>query len=672
MNEENIAKHISKLQEALNRYAYEYYVLDLPTIPDVQYDKLFQELQQLESAYPQFATKNSPTQRVGAVPSRAFTQVSHKLPMLSLNNAFSAEEAYAFNKRIASYLEISGDISYVCEPKLDGLAVSLFYEKGTFIQGATRGDGETGEDITENLRTIKNLPLQLQGDHYPELIEIRGEVYMPKAGFIKLNQHAREHNEKTFANPRNAAAGSLRQLDSRITAKRPLALCAYSLGYGANDLEFKTQEDILKQLKAWGFALTPETQLVKSIEAAVGYCQTLTAQREQLAYEIDGVVYKVNNLLWQRDLGFLSRAPRWALAHKLPAQEVITHLHSVEFQVGRTGTLTPVARLTPVSVGGVMVSNATLHNMDEIKRKDIRIGDTVIVRRAGDVIPEIVSVVLEQRPASTQIIELPSYCPVCEAKVERLEGEAAAKCIGRLTCPAQLKEAIKHFVSRKAMDIEGVGDKLIEQLVSQHLIKDVADLYALTYEQLVSLERMADKSATNILNALEKSKVTRFSRFLYALGIREVGETTAQTLAAYYELNTLVTASVEDLTALPDIGPVVALHVLNYFKEPQTLELLARLQAAGIHWPTEPKAARSNYLTGKTFVLTGTLTHLSRDAAKHALQALGAKVSSSVSKKTTYVVAGSEAGSKLTIAQSLGVPIVNESEFLKLLQPEEP
>jgi DNA ligase (NAD+) len=664
-----IAGEVERLRAELDTHNYSYYVKDAPTIPDAEYDRLFRRLQELETAHPELIAPDSPTQRVGAAPLPAFEEVRHHVPMLSLGNAFTEEELYAFDKRIRDRLKTDATIEYAVEPKLDGLAVSLLYEDGKLVRGATRGDGYTGENITQNIRTIKSVPLRLQGD-YPKVLEVRGEVFMSKAGFEKMNAEARERGAKVFANPRNAAAGSLRQLDSRITASRPLEIYCYSMGRIDGAEAPATQSEMLAALKRWGLRVNPESKVVQGAEGCWRYYQDIGRKRDRLPYEIDGVVYKVNSLKLQEQLGFVSRAPRWAIAHKFPAQEELTTLQAVEFQVGRTGALTPVARLTPVSVGGVTVSNATLHNMDEIERKDVRVGDTVIVRRAGDVIPEVVSVVLERRPKKTRKISLPEKCPVCGSDIVRAEGEAVARCTGGLYCPAQRKEAIKHFASRKALDIEGLGDKLVDQLVEQNHIKHIDDLFSLTQEQLSALERMGDKSAANLIAALEKSKATTLPRFIYALGIREVGEATAVSLANHFgDLQALMKADAEALQAVPDVGPVVAEHVATFFEQAHNREIIDKLIKAGVHWPKIKKTASAAVkpLDGKTYVLTGTLSAMTREEAKEKLQQLGAKVAGSVSKNTTAVIAGENPGSKLAKAEALGVPVLDETELMKLL-----
>ncbi len=664
------AARINELRDSINYHNHRYYVLDDPEIPDAEYDRLLRELQQLEEQHPELITSDSPTQRVGAQPISAFGEVAHKVAMLSLGNAFEDEEVSAFDRRVREGLDTEKEIEYVAEPKLDGLAVSLRYEDGLLVQAATRGDGVTGEDVTHNVRTIESIPLKLIGNDWPAVLEVRGEIYMPKAGFEKLNERAREKGEKEFANPRNAAAGSLRQLDPRITATRPLTMYCYGVGEVALDTLPKQHDAILQQLKSWGLRVSPEVKVVQGVQGLLDYYQAIGDKRNALPYEIDGVVYKVNDLVQRDILGFVSRAPRWAIAHKFPAQEEMTRVLDIEVQVGRTGAITPVARLEPVYVGGVTVSNATLHNEDEVRRKDVRIGDTVIVRRAGDVIPEVVSVVLSKRPADTQSFTMPTHCPVCGSDVSREEGEAVARCDGGLYCGAQRKEAIKHFASRKAMNIDGLGDKLVEQLVDQGLIDDAADLFKLEQSQLSAMERMGEKSAANIITALEKSKNTTFARFLFALGIREVGEATAQTLALEFgNLDALMAASEEALQEVPDVGPVVAAHIHNFFQQTHNKDVIAKLLAAGITWPTvEKPKADAQPLAGQTYVLTGTLTSMSRSEGKERLQALGAKVAGSVSKKTNCVIAGAEAGSKLAKAESLGVEVLDEEGFLGLLE----
>ncbi|MFO7592571.1 MAG: NAD-dependent DNA ligase LigA [Pseudomonadota bacterium] len=666
---DEVQQRVEELRRLIAHHNYRYYALDDPEIPDAEYDRLFRELQQLEQDYPDLITPDSPTQRVGAEPLKGFAEVRHAIPMLSLGNVFSEEELTDFDRRVREGLGVD-EVAYCVEPKLDGLAISIRYENGVLVRAATRGDGATGEDVTQNVRTIEAVPLKLYGEDYPEVLEVRGEVYMDKAGFEHLNQRQREKGEKTFANPRNAAAGSLRQLDSRITAQRPLTIYCYGVGVVEGAEMPGRHSEILEKLKQWGLRVCPEIRVVQGAQGCLDYYNEIGERRDSLPYEIDGVVYKVDSLARQQELGFVSRAPRWATAHKFPAQEEMTRLNDVEWQVGRTGALTPVARLEPVHVGGVMVSNATLHNPDEIARKDVRIGDTVIVRRAGDVIPEVVGMVASRRPDDTVPIETPTHCPICGSDVLQDEGEAVPRCTGGLFCSAQRKNAIKHFASRKAMDIDGLGDKLVEQLVDADLIKDVADLYALTREQLAGLERMGEKSAANLVDALEKSKATTLERFLYALGIREVGESTARTLANHFgSLDKVEQAEEAQLLEVEDVGPIVAHHIHTFFRQPHNREVIDKLIAAGVQWPdVERMQAEEQPLAGQTFVLTGSLSTFTRDEAKERLQALGAKVSGSVSKKTGVVVAGEAAGSKLAKAEQLGVEVWDEARLQALFE----
>lgn len=664
-------KKIAELKKKINEHNYRYHILDEPLISDAAYDKLFRELEDLEKQHPELISNDSPTQRVGSAPLTSFQQVQHAIPMLSLENAFSEKEVLAFNKRIQERLHTEKDIEYSCEPKLDGIAVSLIYHKGQLIRAATRGDGNTGEDITLNIRTILSIPLQLRASNYPTRLEVRGEVYIPKKAFQQLNDRLKEAGEKTFVNPRNAAAGSLRQLNPKITAQRSLAFFTHSVGQIEDGKLAPTHTAILDQFKRWGLPRCPQTQTAKNISACLAYYHKIEKQRPTLPYEIDGVVYKVNAIALQQQLGFVSRAPRWALAHKFPAEEEFTQVLAIEFQVGRTGALTPVARLQPVFVGGATISNATLHNMDEVKRKDIRVGDTVIIRRAGDVIPEIVSVVKEKRPVHTLALKLPKHCPICGSDIVKIATESAARCSGALYCPAQRKEAIKHFASRKAMNIEGLGNKLVDQLVDTGLIKDVSDLYHLMPEQLADLEHLGEKSALKLCEAISASKKTSLTRFLYGLGIRDVGITTAQNLAQHFQdLKSIMHAGEASLQAITDIGPVVAAHVKKFFNESHNLEVIKNLLATGITWPkpTVINAQHTSLLTGKNFVLTGSLSELSREQTVALLQELGAKVSSSVSKKTDYVIVGKDPGSKLTRAQELGLSILSEKKFLELLK----
>lgn len=666
-----IIKKIVQLKKKINEDNYRYHILDEPVISDATYDKLFRELEALEKQYPELIHNDSPTQRVGSTPLTSFQHVQHAIPMLSLENAFSEKEVLAFNKRIQERLQIQDDIEYACEPKLDGIAVSLTYHKGQLIRAATRGDGNTGEDITLNIRTILSIPLQLRGQNYPTNLEVRGEVYIPKKAFQQLNDRLKKKGEKTFVNPRNAAAGSLRQLNPKITAQRALAFFTHSVGEIKDGKLASTHTAILNQFKHWGLPRCPQTQTAKNILACLAYYHKIENQRATLPYEIDGVVYKVNAIALQKQLGFVSRAPRWALAHKFPAQEEFTQVLAIEFQVGRTGALTPVARLKPVFVGGATISNATLHNMDEVKRKDIRVGDTVIIRRAGDVIPEVVSVIKEKRPANTHPLKLPKHCPICGSDIVKIETETVARCSGVLYCPAQRKEAIKHFASRKAMNIEGLGHKLVDQLVNTDLVKEVPDLYHLTPEQLVGLDRLGEKSARKLCHAIHASKKTSLARFLYGLGIRDVGITTALNLTQHFQaLKPIMKADEASLQAIPDIGPVVAAHVKKFFSETHNLEVIKNLLSAGISWP-KPMVINQQHpslLSGKNFVLTGSLSELSREQATHLLQELGATVNSTVSKKTDYVIVGKDPGSKLSRAQELGLTLLTENKFLVLLK----
>lgn len=670
MNRSELEQELATLKDKIRNYDYHYYVLDAPLVPDAEYDRCFKALQHLEEQHPDLITPDSPTQRVSGTPSDAFMPVAHIQSMLSLSNVFTTEELHAFVKRVQDKLdEPLQKLLFTCEPKLDGLAVNLTYENGILISAATRGDGSTGENITANIKTIASVPLKLRSAKPPKLIEIRGEVYMPKAGFEAYNEKARAAGEKEFVNPRNAAAGSLRQLNPAITAKRPLDLYCYGIGAceGYHLPESHWQQ--LELLREFGFRVSELAKQENGIEGCLDYYENMLAKRDKLPFEIDGVVYKVDSIPLQEELGFISRAPRFACAHKFPASEEMTQLLAVDFQVGRTGALTPVARLHPVSVGGATISNATLHNMDEIARKDIRINDTVIIRRAGDVIPEVVSVVLEKRPAHTQAIHLPKHCPVCGSEVVKEEGEAVARCIGGLFCKAQLKRMMWHFASRKAMYIEGLGSVLVELLVDEGLVRHLPDLYELDLRQLSALPRMGEKSAQNLLNALEHSKKTTFNRFLYALGIREIGEAGARVLADNFaDIEALKSATVEDLMLLNDIGPVAASYVVHFFGQKHNLEVIQRLIDLGVHWPKAVKkhVDQSNPFFGKTVVLTGTLSSLSREEAKAKLLALGAKVSGSVSAKTDYVIAGVEAGSKLTKASELGVRVLDENEFIAL------
>ena len=657
------------LRRQIAQHNYQYYVLDDPQIPDSEYDRLFRELQALEAEYPALVTPDSPTQRVGGTPLAAFDEVVHRVPMLSLENALTADAMVEFDRRVRRRLDRDAEMTYAAEPKLDGLAISLRYKDGRLLQGATRGDGTRGEDVTQNLRTIAAIPLKLRGRSWPRVLEVRGEVFMPKRGFEALNRRQREQGAKTFANPRNAAAGSLRQLDPKVTAMRPLMMFCYGLGEVEAHPMTASHSDNMALLRDWGLPISPELQVLSGLDACLAYFSAMAARRDTLPYDIDGVVFKVNSIADQEALGFVSRAPRWAIAQKFPAQEALTEIEAVEFQVGRTGAVTPVARLKPVSVGGVTVSNATLHNMDEVERKDVRVGDTVYVRRAGDVIPEIVRVLPERRPADAAPVVMPGHCPVCGSAIERIEGEAVARCSGGLYCAAQRKESVRHFAGRRAMDIDGLGEKLIDQLIDQEMISDPADLFGLSVDALAGLQRMAQKSARNLVAALGNARKTTLARFLFALGIREVGEATAQALARQFGgLDAIAAATEEALQQTPDVGPIVARHVHTSFRQPHNQEVIAKLRDAGVAWPeTKPAAAAGQLpLSGKTFVLTGTLSE-PRAQVTERLQALGAKVTGSVSKKTDYLVAGEEAGSKLGKAESLGVAVLDERRLRELV-----
>ncbi|MDH3219246.1 MAG: NAD-dependent DNA ligase LigA [Gammaproteobacteria bacterium] len=658
----------AELRQEIAEHNYRYYVLDAPTVTDQAYDRLFRRLQELEREYPELASADSPTQRVGSAPASHFETVTHEVAMLSLDNAFEEEEMLAFDRRLRERLDHEAPLAYCAEPKLDGLAISLLYEKGELVRAATRGDGRNGENITANARTLASIPLRLRGDSPPGRIEVRGEVYMELAGFRELNRSQQQSGGKVFANPRNAAAGSLRLLDSRITASRPLTFCSYGIGlYQGSDLP-QSQYRQMRYLRDIGLPISRQIELLDSIDACLDYYRRMLQMRDGLGFDIDGVVFKLDDSRLQHQAGFVARAPRWAIAYKFPAQEVMTRLLDVDFQVGRTGALTPVARLDPVAVGGVMVSNATLHNMDEILRKDIRIGDVVIVRRAGDVIPEVVAPVIERRKGKPALPSMPARCPVCDSEVFQQPGQAAYRCTGGLICRAQRKEGIKHFASRKAMDIEGLGDKLVEQMVEQEIIGSVADLYGLTLEQLSGLERMAEKSARNLLDALEKSKRTTLARFIYALGVREVGESTAEALAGHFgNLDQVMNADLETLQQVEDVGPVVAENIRHFFDQQSNREIVARLIAAGIHWPAIEASRAAQTLAGKTYVITGTLDGYSRDQAAKLLKARGARISSSVSAKTSAVIAGENPGSKLGKAQALGVEILDQAAFEELV-----
>ncbi|MGX5174192.1 NAD-dependent DNA ligase LigA [Aliikangiella sp. IMCC44653] len=659
---------INQLKDTIEEANYRYYVLDNPSLPDAEYDRLLRQLIELETQHPELVTPDSPTQRVAGKLDAAFPSVTHLSPMLSLDNVFSEAEFSGFQQRIYNRIGEFSPIEFTCEPKLDGLAVSIVYRNGVLDVAATRGDGKQGENVTLNIKTIASVPLKLRGD-FPEVLDVRGEVFMPKSAFEQLNQDATENNEKLFVNPRNAAAGSLRQLDPKITAKRKLAVYFYAIGSIEGGQLAETHYERLMQIKSWGLPVCPEIQCLPSATDCLAYYENILKQRSELSYDIDGVVYKVNSIDLQQELGFVAKAPRWAIAHKFPAQEELTLLKAVDFQVGRTGAITPVARLEPVFVGGVTVSNATLHNKDEIERLGVKIGDTVIVRRAGDVIPQVVSVILEKRPSDAQSIEFPMTCPVCNSKVEKEADQAVFRCSGGLICDAQKRESIKHFASRKAMDIDGLGDKLVDTLCDNKLLNSVADIYKLEKSALINLERMAEKSADNLLTAIEKSKQTSLARFIFALGIREVGEVTAFNLAQEFTcIENLANATQEDLESIKDIGKVVAQHIVMFFANSYNRQVVDELLDSGINWPSIVKVDQSQLpLNEQTWVLTGTLTQLKRNQAKQRLIALGAKVSGSVSKNTHTLVAGEAAGSKLSKATELGIKVLDEASFIKML-----
>jgi len=664
---ERDAKRAAELRAELAQHNHRYYVLDDPEVSDAEYDALFRELQALEAQHPELASPDSPTQRVGATPLAAFGTVAHKVAMLSLNNGFSDEDVINFDRRVREGLE-KEVVQYSAEPKFDGLAISLRYENGRFIQGATRGDGASGEDVTQNLRTVRGIPLQLLGPP-PKVLEVRGEVLMYKRDFATLNQRQREAEAKEFVNPRNAAAGSLRQLDSRITASRPLRFCAYGIGETSGAALPGKHSALLDWLAELGMPVAKERAVVIGVAGLMDFYRKLGAGRAELPYDIDGVVYKVDDIRAQEELGFVSRAPRFALAHKFPAEEAQTEIVDIDVQVGRTGALTPTARLRPVFVGGVTVTNATLHNEDEVARKDVWIGDTVIVRRAGEVIPEVVRSLPERRPVTARPFRMPDRCPVCDSAVLRLPDEAVARCSGGLFCPAQRKQALLHFASRRAMDIEGLGEKIVDQLVERNVVRGPSDLYRLGVTALAELERMGEKSAQNLVDAIEKSKRTTLQRFVFALGIRNVGEATARDLARHFgRLDGLMTATDDALLQVADVGPVVAESIRRFFAEAHNIEVIGQLRAAGVAWPEHEPAAKptGGAFSGKTLVLTGTLPNLARDAARALIEAAGGKVAGSVSKKTDYVVAGDEAGSKLERARELGVAVINEDQLLKL------
>ncbi|MEM6773479.1 MAG: NAD-dependent DNA ligase LigA [Pseudomonadota bacterium] len=675
------SEHAAPLDEAgglrtlLEQWNHEYYVLDAPSVPDAEYDKTLRRLQQLESEHPTLRDATSPTQRVGAPPLDVFTSVEHPVPMLSLDNAFDDDELGAFLCRARERLDLEDSPAVVAEPKLDGIAVSLIYRNGELARAATRGDGRVGEDITHNVRTIHAIPLRLRGDDWPDSFEARGEIFMPREGFERFNEQARKRGEKTFVNPRNAAAGSLRQLDSRITAQRPLSFCSYAAGQRPRDAWPESQWDLLKRFAAWGLPISREAAQLSGLDACVAYYEDLAGRRDSLPFDIDGIVFKVDSFELQERLGFVARAPRWAIARKFPAQEMVTTLAGVEFQVGRTGAITPVARLEPVFVGGVTVSNATLHNMDEIGRLELHEGDTVVVRRAGDVIPQVVSVIAERRVPGAAPIAAPEACPVCSSAVERVPGEATLRCTGGLVCPAQLKAAIRHFASRKAMDIDGLGDKIIDQLVDRDLVRGVVDIYRLDSEVLKGLERMGEKSSQKLIDAISDSRRTSLARFIFALGIREVGEATAEALALRLgSFEALAAADEESLLAIPDVGPIVAEHLLTFFASSANVEAVEALRAAGVSWPNVEVQTEDaeGPLSGQTWVVSGRLESCSRDEAEAHLKTLGARVAKSVSKRTTVLLAGPGAGSKLAKAQELDVEVIDETEYLARTGAEAP
>ena len=669
MSDDPLYQRLIELRREIARHDYAYYVLNEPIIPDAEYDRLMRELREIEAAHPEWISPDSPTQRVAGAPAPGFAEVRHSVPMLSLDNAMREEELADFDRRVRERLGYEGEVEYNAEPKIDGLAISLRYEQGLLVRAATRGDGERGEDVTANARTVRAIPLRLLGEGWPGLLEVRGEVYMPRKGFAELNERLLREGQKTFANPRNAAAGSLRQLDPRITASRPLSFWAYGWGEVQGYTLPERHSAMLARLRVWGMPINPLNAVVRGLSGARDYAARILARREQLEYDIDGVVFKVDRLADQDRLGFVARAPRWAVAYKFPPEEELTELLDVEWQVGRTGALTPVAQLKPVRVSGVTVSHATLHNIGIIRQKDIRIGDTVIVRRAGDVIPEIVASVPERRPPTAREILVPTTCPVCGSHVELLEGEVMARCTGGLYCPAQRREAIRHFASRRAMDIEGLGEKLIAKLDEAGLVKRLDDIYRLRLEDLAALERMGEKSAHKLLEAIEGSKHTTLARFLYALGIPEVGEATAQALARHFgALEPIMQASIEELMQVPDVGPVVAGHIHHFFAEAHNREVIAGLLAAGIHWDSPARPTREQPLAGKTYVITGVIPGMTREEIKARLEALGARVSESVSKRTTALIAGASPGSKLARAQALGVPVLDAQALLALIE----
>ncbi len=662
-----LLQELESLRDQINHHNYLYHSIDAPEILDAEYDQLFRRLKEIETKHPELVVDDSPTQRVGSTPLEGFSQVTHERPMLSLDNAFGEEDLVDFDRRIKSRLNRNDDLEYTCEPKIDGVAISLLYENGKLVQGATRGDGTTGENVTQNVRTIESIPLKLVGEGFPQRLEVRGEIYIARSTFDQLNIEAERQGDKVFANPRNATAGSLRQLDAGLTAKRKLTMFCYSVGLVEGGQLPNSQSEILAQLKQWGLRTNPLVGVVTGIADCTRYFADMQGRRADLDYDIDGVVMKINDMGLQQTLGMLTRTPRWAIAHKFPAEEGATQLLDVEFQVGRTGAITPVARLAPIKVGGVTISNATLHNMDEVDRLGLMIGDTVIIQRAGDVIPKVTSVQKHLRPVDAREIVMPQVCPACSAEIKIAVGEVIAKCSNGMFCTAQQKESIRHFASRLAMDIEGLGDKLVVQLVDEKLIETTADLFQLTEAQLVSLERMAPKSANNLLAALEKSKDTSLPRFIYSLGIQEVGESTARNLAMHFgDLESMMAADQETLESVSDVGPIVASKIRAFFQSEKNRQVIAELCQAGLRWPVIERSANASSLEGQTFVLTGTLSQITRNEAKAKLQSLGAKVAGSVSKNTSYVVAGDAAGSKLTKAQELGISVLSEDDLMAL------
>ncbi len=668
----SVIAEIRSLREEINSHNQSYYLLDDPQITDQAYDQLYRKLQVIEQQYPELVTEDSPTQRVGSAPATHFESVTHEVAMLSLDNAFNEDEMWAFEKRLTEMVASNGEpLAFTAEPKLDGLAISLLYQRGKLVRAATRGDGKTGENITANARTLPSIPLQLSGENPAGTVEVRGEVYIDHAGFKALNEYQAKNQDKIFANPRNAAAGSLRLLDSRITANRPLSFCSYAIGW-VDGIDLPPgQYERMQYLRSIGFPISPYIEHVEGVQGCINYYREILSQRDSMPFDIDGVVFKLDDINQQQQAGYVSKAPRWAIAYKFPAQEVMTRLLEVDFQVGRTGALTPVARLEPVAVAGVIVSNATLHNMDEIERKDIRIGDVVIVRRAGDVIPEVVSPVVGERKHDLPQPQMPQHCPVCGSDVIKTDGQSAYRCSGGLICPAQRKEAIKHFASRKALDIEGLGDKLVEQMVELKMIESIGDLYHLKLAQIAELDRMAQKSAQNLLESLAASKATTLGRFIFALGIREVGETTAEALANYFkDLDSIIAADAETLQQVEDVGPVVAQNVVQFFSQEENIEIVKGLMKQGVHWPSivTPEATENLPLLGQTFVITGSLEGLSRNQAAAQLKARGAKVSSSVSARTSAVIAGEKPGSKVTKAEALGVEVIDQSGFETLIK----